>query len=387
MISRAAEALGYDQHYLCEKEPFQRRVLVKRFPGAEIAPDVEHLDATAVRGQVDLLHGGSPCQGFSVAGLGEALEDPRSRLIFELLRVVGECQPRIVLIENVSVLRSRGLSVVVDALARMDYLCWWDCVPALAVGAPHLRDRVWVTAVRADEMPDLDGRPFKTATTAFPRAGAITRRRGLIEMEPVATIKACKEAMGAVKQPDGTTWLTRLDSPLFPTPSAVSYGSNVGGAAVRPDRPRHSLEHMARHMLWPTPRASPNELRTLSSAPSHGNGHGLVLAGVVCDIERDEGRVVPPTSGSAGALSAAWVEWLMGMPIGLTDPNLDNDDLVQLDWSSEHGLPRVLEGVPDRKDRLICCGNACLAQIAYLRIAQAHELLGIAQNTEVVTYG
>jgi DNA (cytosine-5)-methyltransferase 1 len=66
-----------------------------------------------------------------------------------------------VLIENVAVLRSAGSVVVVDALARMDYLCWWDCVPALAVGAPHLRDRVWVTAVRADEMPDLDGRPSR----------------------------------------------------------------------------------------------------------------------------------------------------------------------------------------------------------------------------------
>lgn len=73
----------------------------------------------------------------------------------------------------------------------------------------------------------------------------------------------------------------------------------------------------------------------------------------------------------------------MGMPIGWTDPELDGSDLIQLDWSSEHGLPRVAEGVPSRKDRLICCGNACLAQVAYIRIAQAHEYLGIEiESTE-----
>jgi hypothetical protein len=140
--------------------------------------------------------------------------------------------------------------------------------------------------------------------------------------------------------------------------------------------------------VWPTPWASANELRTLSSAPSHGNGHGLVLSGVVCDIERDEGEV-PPRAGSAGPLNPYWVEWLMGMPIGWTDQNLSNAELVQLDWSSEHGLPRVADGVPKRKERLICCGNACLWQIAYLRIAQAHEYLGIDVpiKTEEVVYG
>jgi hypothetical protein len=107
-----------------------------------------------------------------------------------------------------------------------------------------------------------------------------------------------------------------------------------------------------------------------------------VLSGVVCDDEREEGRHVPPSSGSAGPLSPYWVEWLMGMPIGWTDPNLDYHELIQLDWSSEHGLPRVAEDVPSRKERLICCGNACLWQIAYLRIKQAHEYLGIETMEE-----
>lgn len=487
MISRAAEQLGYDEHTLVEKEPYQRSVLAKRFIGSDIYNNVVGLDFTDMRGYVDILHGGSPCQGFSAAGLGQALQDPRSKLIMELVRVVGECQPRIVLIENVAVLRSRGLIMVIDALVRYDYFCWWDCVPALAVGAPHLRDRVWITAVHADEMPDLDGRPLKLGTAdKLPRAGALTSR-GLIEMEPSATIKAAKEAMGAVKQADGTTWLTKLDSPLFPTPSAVSYGSNQGGAAGRVGRQRHSLESMARLGLFPTPtvnhprsaanktacRSDPNGSHhsgvtltdyvrlwptpvqgdamgsrqpidgtsptgkrpdgskapvSLAHAVRHDQklwptagardykdmalGNGAIGRGQLPEAIRNSlrdqngvGRMWPSPAAAAdgsrgpgrsehrsggpnlrtavdenhgpGPLNPGWVEWLMGMPVGWTDIEADNDDLISLDWLSEYGIPRVAKGVPNRKDRLICCGNACLAQIAYLRIQQAHELLEI----------
>jgi hypothetical protein len=79
----------------------------------------------------------------------------------------------------------------------------------------------------------------------------------------------------------------------------------------------------------------------------------------------------------------------MHIPIGWTDVDVENSDLVQFDFSSEHGIPRVAPGVANRKERLICCGNACLWSIAYLRIAQAHEYLGIAlpTETEEVVYG
>ena len=70
----------------------------------------------------------------------------------------------------------------------------------------------------------------------------------------------------------------------------------------------------------------------------------------------------------------------MGMPIGWTD--VECDITAQFDWTSEYGLPRVLADVPRRKERLMSIGNACLWQIAYLRIAQAHERLGIPLGSE-----
>ena len=51
--------------------------------------------------QIDLLIGGSPCQGFSFAGKQLNFDDPRSRLFFEYVRLLNECTPRYFLLENV----------------------------------------------------------------------------------------------------------------------------------------------------------------------------------------------------------------------------------------------------------------------------------------------
>lgn len=51
---------------------------------------------------VDLLIGGSPCQGFSSSGKGLNFEDPRSKLFFEFVRALEEANPRYFLLENVN---------------------------------------------------------------------------------------------------------------------------------------------------------------------------------------------------------------------------------------------------------------------------------------------
>ena len=51
--------------------------------------------------QIDLLIGGSPCQGFSFSGKQLNFEDPRSKLFFEFVRLVEECKPKYWLLENV----------------------------------------------------------------------------------------------------------------------------------------------------------------------------------------------------------------------------------------------------------------------------------------------
>ena len=95
--------------------------------------------------QVDLICGGFPCQPVSVAGRRKGQEDSRW-LWPEFARIVSEVQPRWVLVENVPGLLSRGMGDVLRDLSALGYDAEWDSIPAAAVGAPHLRYRVFVVA-------------------------------------------------------------------------------------------------------------------------------------------------------------------------------------------------------------------------------------------------
>ena len=73
-------------------------------------PDIIQLgDVTKVKGadlkKIDLIIGGSPCQGFSFAGKQLAFDDPRSALFFEFIRLREECNPKYFLLENVRMKR------------------------------------------------------------------------------------------------------------------------------------------------------------------------------------------------------------------------------------------------------------------------------------------
>lgn len=92
-------------------------IKVKKYYAAEIDkhaikvtqhnfPDTIQLgDVTQIKGcdldKIDLLIGGSPCQGFSFAGKQLAFDDPRSKLFFEFVRLKNECNPRYFFLENV----------------------------------------------------------------------------------------------------------------------------------------------------------------------------------------------------------------------------------------------------------------------------------------------
>ena len=64
---------------------------------------------------IDLLIGGSPCQGFSFAGKQLNFEDPRSALFWEYVRLLKECKPRYFLLENVR-MNQRSQDVITEAL-------------------------------------------------------------------------------------------------------------------------------------------------------------------------------------------------------------------------------------------------------------------------------
>jgi len=87
-------------YYACEIDRYAMKVTQYNFPNT-----IQLGDVTKVKGsdlpEIDLLIGGSPCQGFSFAGKQLAFDDPRSKLFFEFVRLKNECQPAYFLLENV----------------------------------------------------------------------------------------------------------------------------------------------------------------------------------------------------------------------------------------------------------------------------------------------
>lgn len=141
-----ARTIGY-----VEIDKYAQSVLLSRMLSGDIetAPifrDVTRLDGKKLRGRIDLICGGFPCQDLSVAGRGKGLEGERSGLFFEIVRLVKEISPGFVFLENVSAIRTRGLSEVVNAFTKIGYDCRWSCLSASDVGAPHKRERWFLLA-------------------------------------------------------------------------------------------------------------------------------------------------------------------------------------------------------------------------------------------------
>jgi DNA (cytosine-5)-methyltransferase 1 len=139
------ERAGMRVLWHCEQDPFCRAVLKRHWPDNPCFPDVREVRGAEVP-RVDVLCGGFPCQDVSAAGRRAGILGERSGLWAEFSRLVRELRPRYVLVENVPGLLVRGLGDVLGDLADDGYDAEWDGIPAAAVGAPHLRARLWILA-------------------------------------------------------------------------------------------------------------------------------------------------------------------------------------------------------------------------------------------------
>jgi site-specific DNA-cytosine methylase len=92
--------VNYDNYYAAEIDKNAIKVTQHNYPET-----IQLGDVTQIKGdnlpKIDLLIGGSPCQGFSIAGKKLNFEDDRSKLFFEYIRLKNELNPKYFLLENV----------------------------------------------------------------------------------------------------------------------------------------------------------------------------------------------------------------------------------------------------------------------------------------------
>jgi DNA (cytosine-5)-methyltransferase 1 len=183
-IDLGLERLGWDTVAFSEFDPkiakkkkgrqYAAEVMAKRFPDAVPLGDITaltfarnkagvqgilrpfevttgdvtiHSHEVAFKGDVDVISGGFPCQDISYAGKGAGIQEgTRSGLWRYFHEAIAGLTPRGAIIENVAALSGRGLDRVLHDLAWSGYDAEWDIIPAAAVGAPHLRERMFILA-------------------------------------------------------------------------------------------------------------------------------------------------------------------------------------------------------------------------------------------------
>jgi DNA (cytosine-5)-methyltransferase 3A len=91
--------IPYNNYFASEIDKNAIKVTQHHYPNTIQLGDVTKIEFIASK--IDLLIGGSPCQGFSFAGKQLNFDDPRSKLFFEFVRLVNECKPKYFLLENV----------------------------------------------------------------------------------------------------------------------------------------------------------------------------------------------------------------------------------------------------------------------------------------------
>lgn len=185
--------LGGQLSAYAEIDPSSIALIEQHYPGIPNLGDVTQVDYAALRGTIDGIAAGFPCQDVSHAGLGKGIQTgTRSGLWYEVARAIAEIGPAFVLIENVKGLRSapagmktmpdgqemdddfdeetaagdreldawdlggsggsdrpvlRALGAVLLDLAELGYRATWGSFRASDVGAPHRRERVFILAV------------------------------------------------------------------------------------------------------------------------------------------------------------------------------------------------------------------------------------------------
>jgi len=151
-FSLGLERAGMRTVGFCEIDGRCRDWLRTQWPGVPVYRDVRSLTLNTLfidgAWPIDVICGGFPCQDISTARHAAApgLAGERSGLWAEMLRLVRECRPRWVFVENVARLRTLGADQVLSDLEQEGYIGRPSVVRASDLGADHSRARAWIVA-------------------------------------------------------------------------------------------------------------------------------------------------------------------------------------------------------------------------------------------------
>ena len=147
-IALERAGIEVDNYFSSEIDPYAIKISNKNYPQDEVNRLGNILEVKACNlPKINLLIGGSPCQGFSFAGKQLNFEDERSKLFFEYVRLLKECKPKYFLLENVK-MKKEYEQVISDLLGVEPILI------NSKVFSPCDRKRLYWTNIKVEQPPD-----------------------------------------------------------------------------------------------------------------------------------------------------------------------------------------------------------------------------------------
>jgi len=155
--------------FACEIDKFARQSYLANYTISQnhFHEDINKLNASKYRNKVDILIGGSPCQSFSLAGLRKGVEDARGSLIYQYIRIVSECMPKVIIYENVPGIKSiddgETIKDFIASLQEIGYHCHHGILNTKDYGVPQNRKRFFLVGfLNSNDYFNFDfANPFK----------------------------------------------------------------------------------------------------------------------------------------------------------------------------------------------------------------------------------
>lgn len=163
MIDKGGRYAHFDWQKWLPQEATTIQNLLKKYP----------VQLASLRGKVDLIVGGPPCQGFSLAGMRNST-DPRNKMSQEYIKMVGIINPKFILLENVrgfNAIFKNGVGktkkipysqIVKESIENLGYEVFKDYVHSEEFGVPQTRTRFIMIGIRKDLIEKNNGiKPFE----------------------------------------------------------------------------------------------------------------------------------------------------------------------------------------------------------------------------------
>jgi DNA (cytosine-5)-methyltransferase 1 len=353
-IERGLDLAGVEHRVIAflEIEAFAIANLVNKMergliPPAPVYTDITSFPAEIFRDRVDIVTGGYPCQPFSKAGSRKGADDPRHLWPF-IRRHLQSIRPLQCFFENVEGHISLGLSSVISDLEEDGYRSTWGIFSAREVGAPHQRKRVFIMG-----NAEHDGSSDREKPRDIDK-----------------TISNCTQ---------GQDQALKSERASRPSGDADLSRGVADSDSVRCDGRRVSHGIGEREVEIETQQGSGQPL-VRSEAEGCGGDGGDNVADTDNPRQRpgcgsiQEPEVRNYIGGSGEELADTESLRVQGLwPSGEQEPRSPKKEIlpvsggerrIDASWPTEPNVGRVVDGCPDRVDRIRLLGNAVLPKTA-----------------------